>query len=89
MLGSTWWPRSGSLTERLAERLTAEVSGLRVTSTAAGTLYLEVNGVPASVLSYRYPLLAEPERNVELAVRVASLGAGFAIGAAACVWMLS
>lgn len=59
--------------ERMAERLVAEVAGLRVTSTAPGTLYVEVNGVPASVLTYRYPLLAEPQPNAELAVRVASL----------------
>jgi hypothetical protein len=59
--------------ERLAERLVAEVSGLTVTSMAPGTLYLELNGVPASVLSYRYPLLAEPRADAELAVPIASL----------------
>jgi hypothetical protein len=59
--------------ERLAERLVGEVPGLRVTSMAPGTLYLELNGVPASVLSYRYPLLAEPRPDTELAVPVASL----------------
>jgi hypothetical protein len=36
-------------------------------------LYLEVNGVPASLLAYRYPLLAEPRPDADLAVRVASL----------------
>lgn len=59
--------------ERMAERLVALVNGLRVTSTAPGTLYIEVRGVPASVITYRYPLLSPPAPNAELAVRVASL----------------
>ncbi|MBI3204292.1 MAG: nucleotidyl transferase AbiEii/AbiGii toxin family protein [Myxococcales bacterium] len=42
-------------------------------STAPGTLYLEVLGVPASLITYRYPLLSSPVPNPELAVRVASL----------------
>jgi hypothetical protein len=59
--------------ERVAERMTAEIAGLRITSTAPGTLYLEVDGVPVSVIAYRYPLLAEPLPSAELGVRVASL----------------
>lgn len=59
--------------QSMAERLVAQVSGLIITSTAAGTLYVEVNGVPASILVYRYPLLAEPQPSAELGVRVASL----------------
>ncbi len=59
--------------ERMAERLVSEVGGLRVTSIAPGTLYLEVCRVPASVIAYRYPLLAAPATNPNLAVPVASL----------------
>ncbi|MBK7585077.1 MAG: nucleotidyl transferase AbiEii/AbiGii toxin family protein [Myxococcales bacterium] len=59
--------------EQMAERLVNQVEGLTVTSTAPGTLYVEVHGVPASVIMYRYPLLSAPEPNTELSVRVASL----------------
>lgn len=59
--------------ERTAERLVSRVSGLKVTGTAPGTLYVEVQGVPASVITYRYPLLAPPAPSTELSVRVASL----------------
>jgi len=59
--------------DRVAERLTADVPALAVTGTAPGTLYLEVQGVPVSFLSYRYPLLSEPVPNAELNVPVASL----------------
>ncbi len=59
--------------DRLAERLVAGAGGVRITGRAPGTLYLEVGKIPASILSYRYPLLAEPKRHAELAVRVASL----------------
>ncbi|MBW2735850.1 MAG: nucleotidyl transferase AbiEii/AbiGii toxin family protein [Deltaproteobacteria bacterium] len=48
--------------EALAEPL-AQVSGVQVTTRAPGTLYLEVKGVPVSVIRYRYPLLAALEQD--------------------------
>lgn len=59
--------------ERMAEELTARIAGLVITGTASGTIYLEVNGVPASVIRYRYPHLKDPARNDALSARVASL----------------
>jgi len=44
-----------------------------ITSTAPGTLHLEVGGVPASLLRYRYPLLGPPERVPGIPVPLASL----------------
>ena len=43
--------------EPMSERLSAEVSGLTLTSTAPGTLYFEIHSVPTSLIAYRYPLL--------------------------------
>jgi hypothetical protein len=34
-----------------------EQTGIRILTRSEGTLYLEVSGVPASILRYRYPLL--------------------------------
>ena len=48
-------------------------SGLRILGRSPGTLYLEVHGVPASVLRYRYPLLAPAERVPGLPLPVAAL----------------
>lgn len=59
--------------ESLGEELTAQIAGILITGTAPGTLYLEVGGVPASVIQYRYPQITEPAENEALAVRVASL----------------
>lgn len=59
--------------ERLAERLAAVLPGLRVTGVAKGTLYAELDGVPVSVLSYRYPLLGACEQHAELGARLASV----------------
>jgi hypothetical protein len=59
--------------ERLEERLSAALTDIRVTGRARGTLHLEVGGVPTSILSYRYPLIAGIERREGLAVPVASL----------------
>lgn len=59
--------------DALLERLSAEVSGVRAVGRARGTLHLEVSGVPVSVLAYRYPLLAPPRPNAEVAVPVAAL----------------
>ncbi|HKQ68325.1 MAG TPA: nucleotidyl transferase AbiEii/AbiGii toxin family protein [Polyangiaceae bacterium] len=56
--------------ERLEERLL--VPNLRVTGRARGTLHLEVAGIPASILSYRYRLLGAPEMRPDIAVPVAS-----------------
>jgi len=39
----------------------------------AGTLYLEVDGVPASVLRYAYPSLRPPERIAQVPIEVASI----------------
>jgi len=55
----------------LAEALHGEASA-RVTTRAADTLYLEVDGVPVSILRHRYPLISPSERVAELAVPLAS-----------------
>ncbi len=44
-----------------------------IISTAPGTLHLEVGGVPASLLRYRYPLLGAPERVPGVPLPLASL----------------
>jgi hypothetical protein len=59
--------------ERLAEDVVTGQSGAKILSRAAGTLYLDIAGVPASILRYSYPLLGEPERITGIPVRVASL----------------
>lgn len=61
--------------ERLAEQLQSKLSGtaFAVTNTATSTLYLELEGVPASVISYRYPLLLPAKLAPELGTRLASL----------------
>jgi hypothetical protein len=62
--------------EQLAERILTTLppeTHPRETGRARGTLHLEVEGVPVSILSYRYPLLAEPERSEAFHVGVASL----------------
>jgi hypothetical protein len=58
--------------DRVAERLMALQRTMRITGTAPGTLYLEIGEIPASLLSYRYPLLAKLQRYPDVAVRVAS-----------------
>ena len=58
--------------ERLEERIAASAAEVRVTGRARGTLHLEIQGVPTSVLSYRYPLLTPTETREGLAVKVAS-----------------
>ncbi len=50
-----------------------QLPDVRVTGRAAGTLHLEVGGVPVSMLRYRYPLLAAPEPSAEVPVPLASL----------------
>lgn len=60
---------------RLAEQLRARLPNrtFAVTSTAESTLYFELDGVPASVIAYRYPLLQPVDGTQELGTRVASL----------------
>jgi hypothetical protein len=48
------------------------VPGVVVTSVAKGTLYLNVDGIPVSLIEYAYPLLAPPELVAGLPVPVAS-----------------
>jgi hypothetical protein len=47
--------------------------GSRVTARAPGTLYVEIGGVPTSVIRYAYPLLAPLERLKGSALALASL----------------
>ena len=49
------------------------VPGVAIASRAPGTLHLKVDGIPVSLIEYRYPLLAPPERCAELPVPVASI----------------
>jgi hypothetical protein len=48
------------------------LADVRVTGRARGTLHLEVDSVPTSILSYRYPLVAPIERRPGIPVPVAS-----------------
>lgn len=57
--------------EALAEPV-SQLPGVVITGRATGTLYLEVEGVPVSVIRYRYPLLAELEHLDTLPVPVVS-----------------
>jgi hypothetical protein len=59
--------------ERLEERLAATGANLRVVGRARGTLHLEVEEVPVSILSYRYPLLAKLDARAGVPLPVASL----------------
>jgi hypothetical protein len=59
--------------DRLGERLASEVPSLMTTTRAPGTLHAEVDGIPISVLSYRYPLLVPARFVNDLPVPVASL----------------
>ncbi|HEY0478848.1 MAG TPA: nucleotidyl transferase AbiEii/AbiGii toxin family protein [Kofleriaceae bacterium] len=47
--------------------------GVTIEARAAGTIHLKVDGVPVSLIEYRYPLLAAPEARADLPVPVASL----------------
>lgn len=58
--------------ERLQEALTAALPELRVTGRARGTLHFELGGIPTSILSYRYRLLAATEKRPGLLVPAAS-----------------
>ena len=56
----------------LEEHLAASLPDILVTGRARGTLHLEVDGIPTSILSYRYPLLAQTERHENISVPIAS-----------------
>jgi len=56
-----------TLTQALEER------AVRILSRAEGTLHLDVGGVPASILRYRYPLLETTEHVSGIPLPVASL----------------
>jgi hypothetical protein len=47
--------------------------GVTIESRAPGTIHLKVDGVPVSLIEYRYPLLMPPESCADLPVPVASL----------------
>jgi hypothetical protein len=47
--------------------------GVTIEGRAPGTIHLKVDGIPVSLLEYRYPLLAPPEACADLPVPVASL----------------
>lgn len=55
----------------LVEPLSA--AGVRILSQAEGTLYIELEGVPASIIRYSYPLLHPVEVLTGVGVKVASL----------------
>jgi hypothetical protein len=57
----------------LADALGERASELRITGRSAGTLHVEVLGVPASVLRYAYPDLEAHEKREDLPVPLASV----------------
>lgn len=62
--------------DRIAEHLFSSLppeTGARETGRARGTLHLEVEGVPVSILSYRYTLLAQPDTSAAVPVPIASV----------------
>lgn len=58
--------------ERFEERLSAGGAAARIVGRARGTLHLELDGIPVSVLSYRYLMLAAPLSVDGLALPIAS-----------------
>jgi hypothetical protein len=58
--------------QHVAEALAGH-GDVRVTSRSGGTVYLEVTGIPVSIIRHRYPLVASAERVGSLPVAVASL----------------
>lgn len=62
-------------TERDPNDLESEISkdaSIRITARAPGTLHLDVNGVPVSLLRYGYALLAPTEHDDRVPLNVAS-----------------
>lgn len=47
--------------------------GVTIEGRAPGTIHLKVDGVPVSLIEYRYPLLMPPQTYADLPVPVASL----------------
>jgi Nucleotidyl transferase AbiEii toxin, Type IV TA system len=47
--------------------------GVTIESRAPGTIHLKVDGIPVSLIEYRYPLLAPPQPRADLPVPVASI----------------
>lgn len=50
-----------------------QVPGLTIESRSPGTLYVRIDGIPASLIQYRYPVLEPPTPSPEIVVPVASL----------------
>ena len=50
-----------------------QLEGIVITHREPRTLYLEIDGIPASFLSYAYPHLTPPEPVADLAVPIASI----------------
>lgn len=59
--------------DRLADRLAGGVAGLRVTGRSKGTVHLEVEGVPVSILAYRYACLEPPVATEACSVPIAAM----------------
>lgn len=59
--------------ERLEEQVAAVVPEVKIVGRARGTLHLEVQAIPVSVLSYRYPSIAPPTTDDALPIPRASL----------------
>ncbi|MBI2896151.1 MAG: nucleotidyl transferase AbiEii/AbiGii toxin family protein [Deltaproteobacteria bacterium] len=57
----------------LADSIVQSGAPAQIISRGPGTLHLEVEGIPASILRYAYPLLSEPEQVADLPVPVASI----------------
>jgi hypothetical protein len=55
------------------ETIASRVAGARVTGRAPGTLHLEIDGVPVSLLKYEYPELNAPEAHEAIPLPVASV----------------
>lgn len=49
------------------------IPGVKIKSRAPGTLHLQVDEIPVSLIEYRYPLLAVPSARASLPVPVASI----------------
>ncbi len=59
--------------EELAERLAIEVASVTITGRGRGTLHVEIEQLPVSVILYRYPLIAAAAVTEASALPVASL----------------
>jgi hypothetical protein len=57
--------------DQLAQRA-ASLAGSTIVSRAPGTLYLEIGGVPTSIIGYKYPLLRQTARSRDIAIEIAA-----------------